>query len=303
MNYTYKIVLNSTYGLSNDKNSFFYDPEFTMRITVNGQLSLMMLYEMIMENIPNSVALMQNTDGLETRIPRKYYDRYMDICKKWEEITSLQLEHDEYQKLVLADVNNYIALNNFKEVDINDWREIKKSNPHYLFKVDQGKFYYAPAKIKGRFDFHNLALHKNKSKLVIPKGIYNYFIHDVLPEEYLETNRNILDYCIGAKSKGNWQQIARSSVNGIYKEEELQKVNRYYISKPGVDSVKIVKVNKDDQREIQLEAGRWMQTVFNEIKIKPNWDDYNIDKNYYLKAIKSEINSILTRSHNQLQMF
>lgn len=303
MNYTYKIVLNSTYGLSNDKNSFFYDPEFTMRITVNGQLSLMMLYEMIMENIPNSVALMQNTDGLETRIPRKYYDRYMDICKKWEETTSLQLEHDEYQKLVLADVNNYIALNNFKEVDINDWREIKKSNPHYLFKVDQGKFYYAPAKIKGRFDFHNLALHKNKSKLVIPKGIYNYFIHDVLPEEYLETNRNILDYCIGAKSKGNWQQIARSSVNGIYKEEELQKVNRYYISKPGVDSVKIVKVNKDDQREIQLEAGRWMQTVFNEIKIKPNWDDYNIDKNYYLKAIKSEINSILTRSHNQLQMF
>tara|TARA_R110000868_G_scaffold127771_2_gene335592 strand:+ start:2215 stop:3399 length:1185 start_codon:yes stop_codon:yes gene_type:complete len=31
-NYVYKIILNSTYGLSNDKNSFLYDPEFTMRI-------------------------------------------------------------------------------------------------------------------------------------------------------------------------------------------------------------------------------------------------------------------------------
>ena len=49
MNYVYKIILNSTYGLSNDKNSFLYDPEFTMRITINGQLTLMMLYEMIME--------------------------------------------------------------------------------------------------------------------------------------------------------------------------------------------------------------------------------------------------------------
>ena len=109
-NYVYKIVLNSTYGLSNDENSFLYDPELTMRITLNGQLSLMMLYEMICERIPNAVPLMQNTDGLETRIPRKYVDKYMEICKQWEGITNLQLEHDTYQKVILADVNNYIAV-------------------------------------------------------------------------------------------------------------------------------------------------------------------------------------------------
>ena len=112
-NYVYKIVLNSTYGLSNEENSFLYDPELTMRITLNGQLSLMMLYEMICERIPNAVPLMQNTDGLETRIPRKYVDEYMEICKEWEDITNLQLEHDTYQKVVLADVNNYINVNNY----------------------------------------------------------------------------------------------------------------------------------------------------------------------------------------------
>lgn len=31
-NFVYKIILNSTYGLSNEENSFLYDPEFTMRI-------------------------------------------------------------------------------------------------------------------------------------------------------------------------------------------------------------------------------------------------------------------------------
>ena len=36
----------------------------------------------------------------------------MEICKKWEEVTNLNLEHDQYKKIVLADVNNYIAINN-----------------------------------------------------------------------------------------------------------------------------------------------------------------------------------------------
>lgn len=300
MNYVYKIILNSTFGLSNDEKSFFYDPELCMKITINGQLTLMMLYEQIMERIPGAIALLQNTDGIETIIPRKYYDEYMLICKEWEDITNLLLEHDQYQKLVLADVNNYIGINNYKEVDITKWREIKQSDPHYLFKVENNKFSYASVKLKGRFDFHNLQLHKNKSKLVIPKAIYQYFVHNILPEDYLEQNKNILDYCIGSKSNGDWKCVGRSVKEGIFVEEELQKINRYYISKNGV---KIIKVNKVDKREIQLEAGKWIQTIFNKIKMEPKWDSYNIDKGYYNHAIENEINNILTVSPNQLKLF
>ena len=300
MNYVYKIILNSTFGLSNDKNSFFYDPELTMRITINGQLSLIMLYEMIMERIPDAKALMQNTDGIETIIPRSAIEEYMQICKEWEDMTNLQLEHDEYQKLVLADVNNYIGLNNFKEVDLTSWREIKRKNPHYKFKVEGDKFYFAPAKMKGRFDFFNLQLHKNKSKLIIPKAIYNYFIHDIMPHDYLDENKNILDYCIGGKSKGDWKQVARYIKEGIYNEDDLQKINRYYISKSGV---KIIKVNKTDSREIQLESGQWLQTVFNKLKVEPKWENYNINKGYYLEAIEQEIDNIMNVSSNQLSLF
>ena len=300
MNYVYKIILNSTFGLSNDEKSFFYDPELCMRITINGQLSLMMLYEQIMERIPGAIALLQNTDGVETIIPKAFYDEYMLICKEWEDRTNLNLEHDIYQKLVIGDVNNYIGINDWITVDITKWRKIKEEQPHYLFKVENDKFSFAPVKLKGRFDFHNLQLHKNKSKLVIPKAIYNYFVHNTLPEEYLETNKNILDYCIGSKSKGDWKQVARKINEGVFEQEDLQKINRYYISHTGA---KIVKINKKDQREIQLEAGRWLQEVFNDIKIQPKWENYNINKKYYLEAIEQEINGIIDVSSNQLKLF
>ena len=303
MNYVYKIILNSTFGLSNEENSFFYDPELCMRITLNGQLSLMMLYDMILDKIPEAFGLLQNTDGVEIRIPRDKEDLYLKICEEWEDITQLNLEHDKYQKLVLGDVNNYIAVNEFKEVDITKWRKMKEENPHYLFKVQGSNFMYAPVKLKGRFNFHDLQLHKNKSKLIVKKAIYNYFINDILPEDYLEKNKNILDYCIGMKSKGDWKQVARSSPGGQYKEEELQKINRYFISKFGKESVKIIKINKKDKREIQCEAGRWVQTIFNKINLEPKWEDYNIDLPYYIKAIESEIDSILQTDINQLELF
>ena len=89
-------------------------------------------------------------------------------------------------------------------------------------------------------------------------------------------------------------------MQGNYKEEALQKINRYYISKTGV---KMVKVNKNDQREIQLEAGHWVQTVFNTLEIKQDWEYYNVDKSYYLKGIEQEINNILSISSNQLTLF
>ena len=271
MNYVYKIILNSTYGLSNDKNSFLYDPEFTMRITINGQLTLMMLYEMIMEAIPEAIPLLQNTDGIETIIPKSAKEKYIEVCKQWEVLTDFNLEHDQYKKIILADVNNYIAIN------IED-----------------------KAKCKGRFEFNNLALHKNKSKLVIPKAIYEYFVNDTLPEDYLETNKNILDYCIGSKTNSGWQVVADSLEEGVLKQENLQKINRYYISDSGV---KLIKRNKNDGREIQLEAGKWIQTVFNKINEQEKWEDYNINKKYYLMAIEKEINNILNVNSNQLSLF
>jgi len=157
---------------------------------------------------------------------------------------------------------------------------------------------YAPIKLNGRFNFHDLALHKNKSKLVVAKGVYEYFINNILPEDYLDMNTNILDYCIAQKSRGDWVQTKRKVVDGKIIDIELQKTNRYYISEKGN---KIVKINKFDGREIQLESGRWKQILFNKIKIN-KWNEYYIDKNYYLQCIENEINNIII-SKNQMTLF
>jgi len=268
-NYVYKIILNSTYGLSNDENSFLYDPEFTMRITINGQLSLSMLYEMICEEIPGAVPLMQNTDGLETMIPREYMDKYMEICKRWEEITSLELEHGTYSKIVLGDVNNYIAV------------------------TEDGK-----SKCKGRFEYDNLALHKNKSFLIIPKALQAYFVKGIRPEDFIKANTNIFDFCGGVKIKGDWKFYEHKVVDGEYLKTPLQHTIRYYISKKGS---KIIKTNLTDSREIQVEAGPWLQTVYIDHE-EQDFSNYSINYDYYLQRIKKEIAS-LEPNLNQLSLF
>lgn len=294
-NYVYKIILNSTYGLSNDQHSFLYDPEFTMRITINGQLSLMMLYTMLAENVPGAMPIMQNTDGVEMIIPESQLEKYMEICAMWEQMTNLVLEHDQYQKLIVPDVNNYIGVFEYKELTREAWEEKQKENPEDLFKVEDGKFYYAPTKCKGRFEFKNLALHKNKSFQIIPKAIFHYFVHGKNPEEFLQENRHIFDYTGGVKIRGDWKFMENQIVDGELQETELQKTIRYYVSEQGS---KILKVNKTDGRKINVVSGRWLQTVYNTHQDRP-FEEYGIDDGFYLERIYKELRSISPEDFDQ----
>lgn len=283
-NYVYKIILNSSYGLSNDKDCFLYDPEFTMRITMNGQLSLLMLYEMICEEIPQSIPLMQNTDGLETMIPVKYIDKYYEICNRWEVMTKLELEHDQYEKMIIADVNNYIAVHKEKELSFEEFTKLKIKEPQYVFTEKDGKYFYNKTKCKGRFEFKDLALHKNKSCLVIPKAIYNYFIHNIKPQETVESNKNIFDFCLGSKCKGDWEHVNSSG-------DKYQKVMRMFISHKGE---RIFRRNKVDGRTIMVIAnGLYRLTPANKIDITKPFESYDINKTYYIKRIEEEIVKIL----------
>lgn len=298
-NYVYKIILNSTYGLSNDENSFLYDPEFTMRITINGQLSLAMLYEMLTEGIPGAIPLMQNTDGLETLIPREYQNKYMEICAEWEKIMNLQLEHDTYEKIILGDVNNYIAVNMPKQVDYDTILGIRSENPHYpTRKLGPNLYEYNAVKCKGRFEFHDLALHKNKSFLIIPKGIFYYFVHNYEVEAYVKCHKNIFDFCAGKKIKGDWEFVREYVENQEYKTEKLQNTIRYYVSNKGS---KITKQNYLDKRLTQIEAGKWLQSLFIDY-VEKDMSQYDLNYDYYLEKIMKEIHN-LEPIKNQLSLF
>lgn len=278
-NYVYKIILNSTYGLTGDENSFLYDPRMTMQITVNGQLLLSMLYEMLTLAIPEGIPLMQNTDGLEMMIPTSQVETYMKICSEWEKLTKLSLEHDEYKKMIIRDVNNYIAINIMDKV-----------------------------KCKGAFEWEDLekkkvaTFHKNKSFLIIPKAIYAYFVHGIQPEDFLRDNRDIVDYCAGVKSKGAWYYEERYVDKNELKMNRLQKIVRYYVSSNGS---KIVKCHPDG-REIQVESGQWLQTVVNRLDPAVSIESYDINYSYYLEEINKQIEGIEVykpKAFTQLALF
>lgn len=104
-----KLALNGSYGASNDIYSPLYDPLFTMKVTINGQLMLCMLAELLIMNVPDFKMISINTDGITAILPRTSRSIYNDLCKQWEKFTCLDLEFAEYSRIFIRDVNSYIA--------------------------------------------------------------------------------------------------------------------------------------------------------------------------------------------------
>ena len=105
-----KLALNGTYGKSNDKYSVFYDPKFTMSITVGGQLTLCMLIDMFYVAGIQFKMVMANTDGITFCVKKKDDEVMMQVVKYWENIVKLEMERVDYDKMFIRDVNSYLAV-------------------------------------------------------------------------------------------------------------------------------------------------------------------------------------------------
>ena len=46
--------------------------------------------------------------------------------------------------------------------------------------------------------------------MVVNKALYEYFVNDVKPEDYIKTNRDIFDYCAQTKIRGKWKFVETS---------------------------------------------------------------------------------------------
>jgi len=268
MNSGLKLALNGAYGKSNDQYSLFYDPMYTMKITINGQLMLSMLAENLATILGGMTILQVNTDGITVMIPRNYEGVLHRICEEWEEKTGLILEYAEYKKMVIRDVNNYLA------IDLND-----KPKPKGCFEI---------------IPMQNGAIAYNKdwSMRVVPKAIHAYYINGIKPEDFIRNHKDIYDFCIGFRAKGDWDVWATGlDMNGKFHKKQ-QKTLRYFVSKTGVS---LTKENREDKRVISLEAGR-TATIFN----RYYEDTYDIDYEYYIKEVNKIINAV---DDGQLKLF
>lgn len=102
-----KITLNGTFGKTSSKYSVLYNPEMMIRTTLTGQLSLLMLIELLEHRgIP---VISANTDGIVIKCPIEKEQLLKKCVYVWEKATNLKTEETRYSRLYSRDVNNYVA--------------------------------------------------------------------------------------------------------------------------------------------------------------------------------------------------
>ena len=188
-----KLALNGTYGNSNNKYSPFYDPQFTMAITIGGQLSLCMLCEQLLK-VPTLQMLMINTDGLEYRVKREYADHIEAVCQWWESLTKLELEASTYDELFIRDCNNYIG-------------------------VDGDKL-----KRKGAYEYE-LQWHQNHSSIIVAKAAEAKLVRGEDIRTFIENHDDVMDFMLRTK-------VPRDSILE-WGGDKVPNIVRYYISTDG----------------------------------------------------------------------
>ena len=224
-----KLALNGVYGDSNNRFSVFYDPLFTMSITLNGQLLLCLLAERLMEIAGLSV-VQANTDGITVRVPRARLGELGDACAWWMETTGLNLERVNYARMFLRDVNNYI-----------------------------GVYEDGSTKRKGAYEW-DVEWHQNAGGLVIAKVAEKVLAEGAPIRETVEQWPDLHDFMLRAK-------VPRSS-RLFWGEQQVQNTTRYYIAKGGRPLTKVMPPlakKPDEWRRIGVESG-WNVQVCNRIE-------------------------------------
>lgn len=258
-----KLSANTVYGKSNSEYSFLYDPLYTLKTTLAGQLSLCMLAEQLVDRIPDIIVLQINTDGITCKFNKQYNDLYDTICKEWEVTTKLNLEHVYYSKMIIRDVNNYISV------------------------YTDGKL-----KLKGAFEIDKMvgsepAYHKDNSFKIVPIALSKYFVDDIPVEMTITAHKNMYDFCGRYKASRGWGSEIHYIKDSKHIIEKLQPTNRYYISNKGVKYFKV----HDDGRKEEIEVNHYV-TIFNNYIELEKMSDYDINYNYYIQECYKIINII-----------
>jgi hypothetical protein len=210
----FKLAGNGPYGDSNNVYSPLYDPQFTMTITVNGQLMLCMLAEQAMK-IPTCELIQINTDGLTVRIRRDYLPYLKAVTDWWQNSTMLELEEARYARMFIRDVNNYVA-------EPDDPKKAPKLKGAYWYPV---KF---PEDISNASPS---AWYKDLGGPIIQRAADAYMLRGVLPEHTIWAWHDPFDFMLFAKVKRGTQLYIG--------DRPVQRITRYYMARNGAPMRKV----------------------------------------------------------------
>ena len=254
-----KLALNGVYGDSNNVFSVFYDPLFTMRITLNGQLLLCKLVEYILQ-VPEVRLIQCNTDGITVRIPRKSSYALQEACDKWQFLTRLNLEQVNYKRMCIRDVNNYLG------------------------QYENGK-----VKRKGAYEYE-MEWHQDHSALVVPKVAEKVLLEGAPIRETVENWPDIMDFMLRVKVPRSSNLVIEYRENGTEQQFPLQNTTRYLITKTGGHLFKQMPPLKGKElwRQIGVEAG-WKVTPCNDVSEARG---ARVDYSYYAEQVERLCNQM-----------
>jgi len=264
--YVLKILVNSVFGKTLFEHHWLYDPLVGLRVTINGQLFMLMLIEQLSE--AGFKVISANTDGLITLVPENEYDKYISTCENWMEQTNFDLEYTEYKKYVRRDVNNYITI-----------------KPNGSIK-EKGEF----------LQYEKIALRQGIDKPIVSKALYNFFVDEIPIESTIYNEKDIYAFCTAKRVDNKFVNEFHTLENNLHKIEELQRSIRFYISTNGGT---LYKVDKENNKYINYCVGRKV-TILNNNKDIKDISDYNIDYGYYIKETQKIIDTII---NPQLTLF
>lgn len=255
-----KIVINAIYGKLGFEKGPLYDRLAVLKVTINGQLMMLMLIEELELN--GIKVISANTDGIVIKLYNRDIPKYNEIKERWEATTKLKFDTDYYECLICRDVNNYVSQFRVTKKGVNKLKNEFKGDLHpYMYTEDLKKGYSMP---------------------IVAKAVYEFFINGKPVMDTLQEATNILDFCSTQNVGKQFHVEETKVVNGEVQHIICQRYVRFYVSNRGVV---IEKVHNDSGARSRLAAGS-VVTVLNTLDDKDiALRDINF-RYYYQECIK-----------------
>jgi hypothetical protein len=277
-----KLSGNGVFGMLNAPWSPFYDPLALLKTTIGGQLLLAQLCEWLTMAGAGRI-MMVNTDGFEIEVKNR--EKYEKICAIWQKEHNLSLDFSKYKTLAIRDVNNYIGVKEDGKVK------------------EKGAYVVEPE------------IHKNRSMKIVRHAVKEFFVNGVPVEKTIEESTDLKMFIMGKRAKtGNLEWRYAKTADNLIKEP-LPKNVRYYVAKSGGSIVKVLAATENKKKKEEIDPDQmslfavkakekvkkerivnihsgWRVNLFNKWVDKP-FEEYGIDKNFYVQEAKKLIDPIL----------
>ena len=256
-----KIVINSIYGKLGFEAGDICDKLAVLKVTINGQLFIMMLCETLEMNGIEVVSA--NTDGIVVKLTKANYQKFKDITDDWEDYTGLSADSEMYKAYINRDINNYVC---------------QETNGKLTYKGDLNPLMYLND------------LSKGYDEPIVAKAVVEYFINGIPIIDTLYAAKNILDFC---KTQNIGRKFHTEFIKGAttYK---IQRNVRFYVSNFGGN---LFKVSLDGNKS-NLCSGYYVE-ILNTLDDIPI-EQRNINYQYYYNECLKIIDPIkLSISPNQ----